>query len=121
WRLGRPYLPAPRPFADDLIAQSELLERNDVQRARELLLAERDAWAHIEWRRAVADLDDAQRLQAARLASAWGWHIQAVTLLAGLGIHDMFELSYPDPYADLIRRSARDTGIPGHLVYGVMR
>jgi soluble lytic murein transglycosylase len=121
WRLGRDYQPSPRSFADDLIIQSELLERRDVQRARELLLAERDVWANVEWRRVVSELDEAQKLQAARLASHWGWHIQAVTLLAGLDIHDIFELSYPDPYAELIRRNARDVGIADEVIYGVMR
>ncbi|MES0873081.1 lytic transglycosylase domain-containing protein [Sinimarinibacterium thermocellulolyticum] len=121
WRLQRPYRPSPRAFTDDLIVQSELLERREVQRARELLLAERDRWAHIEWRRATVDLDAAHKLQAARLASHWGWHVQAVSLLAALDIHDLFELSYPDPYAEPIRRHARALGVPAEVIYGVMR
>ncbi len=121
WRLGQPYRPTMRGFADDLAAQADLLAMPGIQRARELLLAERDTWANLEWRAAVRDLDPALRIQAARLASAWDWHIQAVTILAELDIHDMYELSYPDPYGTLIRRHARDIGVAADLVYAVMR
>ncbi|PXV66581.1 soluble lytic murein transglycosylase [Sinimarinibacterium flocculans] len=121
WRLGQRYAPSSRAFPDDLIVQSELLERDGVRRAHELFLAERDRWANEQWRRVVADLDATRKLQAARLASHWGWHIQAVTLLAGLDIHDMFELSYPDPYAGTIREQARAVGLAPEIVYGVMR
>jgi soluble lytic murein transglycosylase len=121
WRLGERYRPTMRGFVDDLIAQSELLEQRGIQRARELLLAERDAWANLEWRAAVRELEPPLRIQAARLASSWDWHIQAVTILAELDIHDMYELSYPDPYGVLIRRHSRGVGVTDDLVYGVMR
>jgi soluble lytic murein transglycosylase len=121
WRLGQRYQPTMRDFVDDLIVQSELLELRGIQRARELLLAERDAWADLEWRAAVRDLEPPLRIQAARLASSWDWHIQAVTTLAGLDIHDMVELSYPDPYGALIRHHTRKIGVGDDLVYGVMR
>lgn len=121
WRLGQPYRPTMRPFTEDLVVQSRLLEMPTILRARELLLAERDSWASLEWRRAIVDLDAETRIQAARLAALWGWTLQAVTILAALDIHDMFEISYPDPFGDVVATAARDVGVPGEWIYAVMR
>lgn len=121
WRLQQPYSPRSRPFTEDLIAQSELLERPALLRARELHLAGQDRWANAEWRAATRDLDPAMRLQAARLASHWGWHVQAVPILAELDALDMLELSYPEAFDEAIREHARSSGVRADLIYGVMR
>lgn len=121
WRLQRPYRPRSRPFAEDLIVQSELLERPGLVRARELHLAGQDRWANVEWRRAIGDLDAPARLQAARLASHWGWHVQAVPILAELDALDILEMSYPEAFGAAIREHAHASGVPADLIYGVMR
>ncbi len=121
WRLNRGYRPRSRPFTEDLAAQSRLLERPGIIRARELHFIGRDHWANAEWRQATRDLQAPMRLQAARLASHWGWHIQAVPMLADLNALDHLELSYPDAYVDEIRMHAREAGVPAELIYGVMR
>ncbi|MEW6166092.1 MAG: transglycosylase SLT domain-containing protein [Pseudomonadota bacterium] len=121
WRLGEPYRPRARAFPDDPAAQRELGERLPIVRARELYFVGRDHWANIEWIRATRDLDAAMRLQAARLASRWGWHLQAVTILAELDALDILEVSYPEAFDDYIRRSARDVGLPPEWIYGLMR
>ncbi|MDD3761815.1 MAG: transglycosylase SLT domain-containing protein [Nevskiales bacterium] len=121
WRLGQPYRPRSRGFTEDLIVQSELLEQPDVIRARELHFAQRPLWANAEWRKATRDLDRAQQLQAARLASHWGWHVQAVSMLNALDSLDMLDLSYPDPYAPQIAETAQDLNLPADWIYGLMR
>lgn len=121
WRLQRPHRPRVRTFVSDPAIQAELLAQPGVQRARELYFIERDRWANAEWRAAVRGLDASRRLQAAHLAAQWGWHVQAVGLLAGLDALDILELSYPPAYEEAIFAHARRAGVPPELVYGVMR
>jgi soluble lytic murein transglycosylase len=121
WRLGQTYKPKQRSFVEDLIEQSRLLERPGIQRAHELYLTEQARWAGAEWRAATADLNPDQQLQAARLASHWGWHVQAVTMLNAIDSLDVFEISYPDPFATQIRHSAGEVGLPSEWVYALMR
>ncbi|MEQ1440383.1 transglycosylase SLT domain-containing protein [Fontimonas sp. SYSU GA230001] len=121
WRLQQPYQPRARTFIDDADAQARLLQRIGILRARELFLTGCDAWAGVEWSRATRDLDPALRLQAARLASRWGWHEKAVRILAEADALDVLELSYPDEYLGPIRATAEQTGVPAPWVYGLMR
>lgn len=121
WRLGVAYQPQSRGFADNVQMQSELMSRRGLVRARELFLTEEARWANLEWIAATSGLDDAQRLQAARLASRWGWHVQAVTMLNAIDSLDVFEISYPDPYSVQIQHTAGEVGLPPSWLYGLMR
>ncbi|MDP9139303.1 MAG: lytic transglycosylase domain-containing protein, partial [Pseudomonadota bacterium] len=121
-RLQRGYEPRARSFVDDTAIQKRLMQQLGFVRAQELfLLGDRERWANLEWARATRDLDAAQSLQAARLASQWGWHIQAVGLLARQSTYDLLELSYPDSFIPPISAAARDLGMPANWLYGLMR
>lgn len=121
WRLRQPYRPQVRAFVDDAAAQDRLLQQPGIVRARELFFAGRDAWAGVEWREATRDLDPALRLQAARLASRWGWHEKVVRILVDADALDLLELSYPDEFLGPIRANAEQAGVPAPWVYGLMR
>lgn len=121
WRLGEAYRAQPQPFIDDPDVQARLLAEPAIQRARDLFLLDRKVWANIEWQRALKDRSADEQLQAARLASRWGWHLQAVILLNRHDALDRFELSYPDPYANDIRHSAARSALPPEWVYALMR
>ncbi|MFA5940012.1 MAG: transglycosylase SLT domain-containing protein [Sinimarinibacterium sp.] len=121
WRLRQPYLPQVRAFVDDAAAQDRLQQQLGIVRARELFFAGRDAWASVEWRDATRDLDPALRLQAARLASRWGWHEKVVRILVDADALDLLELSYPDEFLGPIRATAEQAGVPAPWVYGLMR
>jgi soluble lytic murein transglycosylase len=56
-----------------------------------------------------------------RLASGWGWHLQAISAAARLGIFNDYELLYPRPFDREVRAAARATGLPESLVYAVIR
>ena len=121
WRLGEPYRARSRPLARDADLQAQLLQRPALLRARELNAIGRANWANAEWRDATADLDAAGRVQAAQLASAWGWHVQAVSMLAQANAGDALEWTHPDAYAAEIRRAAQHTNLQTAWIYGVMR
>ncbi len=122
YRLQRGYEPRARSFVDDTATQKRLMQQPGFVRAQELfLLGDRERWANLEWARATRELDAAQSLQAARLASHWGWHIQTVGLLARQSTYDLLELSYPDAYIPQIGAVARDLGMPANWIYGLMR
>jgi soluble lytic murein transglycosylase len=120
-RLKQAHQPLTQTLADDAAAQKALLQMPRVQRARELFLVDRKPWANLEWARLTAGLDMSQRAQAARLASSWGWHVQAVSTLAQTPVKDVFEILYPSAYEREIRSAAKRHALQPDWIYGVMR
>lgn len=123
WRLQQRYEPRTRKLDADHDAQKQLLNNNAaLLRARELYYVDEVRWADSEWRTATATLSDADRLQAALLASKWGWHWQAVLMLTRLNDSDALAQMYPkDAYQDEIKHAAKRSDLPAAWIYGVMR
>lgn len=121
WRLQTKLTPMSQPLVVDEAVQQSLMTRPPMQRARELYLIDRADLANAEWKLALQGADELTRVQAARLASSWGWHIQSVGMLNQLNLTRDLELLYPQAYAREIERGARFAGIPGPWIYGVMR
>ncbi len=120
-RLGRRPELRPKPIEDDLAVQAELAALPAMQRARELLLAERPELALAELRHALRDRAAGVRAQAARLAAGWGWHFPAVQLLSELQLWDDLWLRYPRPFDPQVGVAAKDTGLPEEWLYAVLR
>ncbi len=120
-RLGQRYAPTPVPLSSDAAARAGALADPGLVRTRELLLAGMDAEAGREWRRAFDALPREQQVEAIRLASGWGWHLQAIAAAARLGLFDDYELLYPRPYDAQVRSAAAATGLPPSLIYAVIR
>jgi soluble lytic murein transglycosylase len=121
WRLGRKYTPQSQPLVNDPELQQLLMAQPAMLRARELFLINRADLANAEWRLALQGRDDLARVQAARLASSWGWHIQSVGMLNQMNLLRDLELLYPEAFTKEIEAGARFAGIPGPWIYGVMR
>ncbi|HEY9547126.1 MAG TPA: transglycosylase SLT domain-containing protein, partial [Solimonas sp.] len=123
WRLDRRYEPRTRKLDADRTAQKRLLSSNAaLLRARELYYVDEVCWADSEWRTATATLSDADRLQAALLASHWGWHWQAVLMLTRLNDSDALAQMYPKKaYESEIKHAAKRSDLPSAWIYGVMR
>jgi len=121
WRLGRAYTPTPQPQIADAAAQAALQSNEGIIRARELHLADCDAWAMAEWRKALEDATPATRVQAGILASQWGWHSQAIPTLATAAAFDDFELTYPLAYEPQVKKAQQLTGISPAWINAVMR
>jgi soluble lytic murein transglycosylase len=90
-------------------------------RTRELILSELQSEANLEWKVAFDALTPTQQLQAVRLASGWGWHLQAIAAAARLSQFNDYELLYPRPYDAEVRRGTELTGLPPALIYAIIR
>ncbi len=98
-----------------------LERRPDLIRARELLLVGLDSRGRSEWDTVVAYLDPQQKVQAAKLASRWGWHSRAISTIASVGQYDDLSLRYPLPYHSSFEQHAATASIPSQWAYGIAR
>ena len=102
-----------------LIAQLE--QRPDLVRARELFKVGLDGRGRSEWDRVVAYLAPDEKVQAAKLASRWGWHSRAISTIASVGQYDDLVLRYPLPYHTTFEQHAATASIPSQWAYGIAR
>jgi len=77
--------------------------------------------AGIEWAVELASAKPATKIQAAHLASRWGWYAQTIATLAQAGEWDDVPLRYPRPYASIVADASKETQVPVDWIYGVMR
>jgi soluble lytic murein transglycosylase len=120
-RIGRPYDVQAHPTPADPTVQSTLAARLGLIRAHELFACGLTASAELEWAVALQGASNAERVQAAQLASAWGWSSQAIAQLARVGDLDDVALRYPRPYADLVTRASALTNVPSDWLFAVIR
>jgi soluble lytic murein transglycosylase len=120
-RLGQPVTPSQQPIPRDAGALARVAAEPALVRTRELILVDMESEAGHEWRSALDALAADQQAQAVRLASGWGWHLQAISAAARVGIFNDYELLYPRPFDREVRAAARATGLPESLVYAVIR
>ena len=120
-RLGERFTPTQTPLARDDVEFARVAADAGLVRTRELILCDLQSEANAEWRAALDALTPAQQTQAVRLASGWGWHLQAIAAAAKLGLFNDYELLYPRPYDAEVRRGAELTGLPPALIYAIIR
>ncbi len=120
-RLGQRFAPTLTPIARDDAELARVAAVPGLVRTRELVLCNMQSEANLEWRVALDELTAAQQVQAVRLASGWGWHMQAIAAAARLGLFNDYELLYPRPFDAEVRRGAEMTGLPESLIYAVIR
>ena len=119
--LKRPYALKDQAAEPDEAAIAELAARPELVRARELLRVGQDGRGRSEWETAINSLDAAQKLQAAILASRWGWHSRAIAGAARAGEMDDLTLRYPLPFRDTFQRYSAEVRISPTWAYGVAR
>ena len=108
-------------FEVDEAVIANLEDRPELIRARELLLVGLDGRGRSEWDIVVAYLDPQQKIQAAKLASRWGWHSRAISTIASAGQYDDLSLRYPLPYHSTFEQHAATASIPSQWAYGIAR
>ena len=120
-RLGLAYNLKQVPAPVERETLERLAKEPGVARARELVALERWPDARREWRLVTAALDREGILAAARLASQWGWHDQAIFTLARAAYWDDLELRFPLVHTELVRDHARQRTLDASWVFGVIR
>ncbi len=120
-RLAQPYNLNVRPSPLDPAAQARLAKLAGVIRAHDLFDCDMADEAALEWNTALEGADNASKVQAALLASRWGWFAQSIATLAQTGEFDDVTLRYPRPFSDVVSRAARVAQLPQDWILAVMR
>ena len=120
-RLGRAYAPKVTARPSDAAARQLIADSPGFVRAKEAWRIEQLSWARGEWNEATKNFDPVHLLEAARVASSWGWHLQAVATATRAEIFDDFDLLYPRPYAAELTGAAKRVQLPAEWVWGVLR
>jgi soluble lytic murein transglycosylase len=120
-RAAQPYNLNVRPSPLDATAQSTLSNMAGMIRAHELFDCDMADEAASEWNAALEGADNALKVQAALLASGWGWFAQSITTLAQTGEFDDVTLRYPRPFLDAVSRAATLAQLPPDWILAVMR
>jgi soluble lytic murein transglycosylase len=120
-RLKLPYHLNMRASPDDPEMQAALAAEPGIARAHALFDCDLADEAGAEWALVLASAKPAQKVQAAHLASSWGWYAETIATLAQAGEWDDVVLRYPRPYADIVADASAEARIPGDWIFGIMR
>jgi soluble lytic murein transglycosylase len=120
-RLKQSYNLNVRPSPLDAAAQTALSSQPGMIRAHELFDCDMADDANAEWAAVLDGADTALKVQAALLASRWGWYAQAITTLAQTGEFDDVALRYPRPYLDAVSQAGKLAQLPQDWILAVMR
>ena len=120
-RSAQPYNLNVRPSPLDAAAQSTLTKMAGMIRAHELFDCAMADEAAAEWNAALETADNALKVQAALLASRWGWFAQSIATLAQTGEFDDVTLRYPRPFLDAVSQAAKLAQLPQDWILAVMR
>jgi soluble lytic murein transglycosylase len=120
-RLNQPYQLNARPSPVDAAAQTALAAEPGLIRAHALFDCDMTEEANSEWTWVLGGADAALKVQAALLASRWGWYAQAITTLAQTGEFDDVSLRYPRPYPEAVSEASRLARLPQDWILAVMR
>ncbi len=120
-RLERPYELNVQPSPLDPAAQTALAAEPAMIRAHELFDCDMTEEAGAEWTFALEGAGSAMKVQAAQLASHWGWYSQSIATLAQTGEFDDVALRYPRPYGDAVARAGKLAQLPQDWILAIMR
>ena len=120
-RLKQPYSLNIHLSANDEAQQASLAADPGMLRAHALLDSDMTDEANAEWTQVMSGAKSSVKVQAARLASSWGWYAQTIANLAQAGEWDDVPLRYPRPYASAVEEAAKITQLPVDWILGVMR
>jgi soluble lytic murein transglycosylase len=106
---------------DDAEIQATLAAEPGLVRAHALFDCDMADDAAAEWAGVLAAAKPALKVQAAHLASRWGWYAQTIATLAQAGEWDDVPLRYPRPYASVVATAGKETEVPGDWILAIMR
>jgi soluble lytic murein transglycosylase len=106
---------------DDAEIQATLAAEPGLVRAHALFDCDMADDAAAEWAGVLAAAKPVLKVQAAHLASRWGWYAQTIATLAQAGEWDDVPLRYPRPYASVVATAGKETDVPGDWILAIMR
>jgi soluble lytic murein transglycosylase len=120
-RLQQPYDLNIHPVPDDASLQNTLAADPGLIRAHALFDCDMADDAAAEWNAALVSMGPAVKIQAARLASRWGWYGEAITMLAQADSWDDVALRYPRPFGAIIAQASNLTQVPPDWILAIIR
>jgi len=120
-RLQQPYDLNIHPVPDDVSLQNTLAADPGLIRAHALFDCDLTDDAAAEWNAALVSMGPAVKIQAARLASRWGWYGETITMLAQADSWDDVVLRYPRPYSAVIAEASKMAQVPADWILAVIR
>ena len=120
-QLHRSYDLNIRPSPNDEAAQAALAMEPGMIRAHALIDCGMADEAGAEWNAVLATAKPALKVQAAHLASRWGWYAQTIATLAQADEWADVPLRYPRPYMSEIANASKLTRVPADWILAVMR
>jgi soluble lytic murein transglycosylase len=109
------------PSPNDAEAQAALSLERGMIRAHALFDCDMADEAAAEWALVVGPAKPPAKIQAARLASHWGWYAQTIATLAVAGEWDDVPLRYPRPYAASVANAAKESQVAEDWLFAIMR
>lgn len=101
--------------------EAALMRQPGLVRARELAAVGETAYARSEWVDVMRGLDEQAQVSAAQLASDWGWHHQAIIVLAVQQQWDDVLLRFPLPHREAMERASEAAGLDLLWPYTIAR
>jgi soluble lytic murein transglycosylase len=120
-RLRQPYNLNIRPTPDDAAAQASLAADPGLVRAHALFDCDMADDAAAEWNAVLSSARPATKVQAAHLASRWGWYAEAISMLAQADSWDDVVLRYPRPYLAEVAGASKLAQVPEDWLLAVIR
>jgi soluble lytic murein transglycosylase len=120
-RLHHSYNLNAHPSPDSETTQNTLAAMPGMIRAHALFDCGMADDAIVEWAVTLNGVDTAIKVQAAHLASRWGWYAQSIATLAEAGEWDDVRLRYPRPYAQTVAEVSKLTQLPPDWILAIMR
>jgi soluble lytic murein transglycosylase len=119
--LREPYSLNIRPTQEDAAAQASLAAEPGLVRAHALFDCDMTDDAAAEWSAVLAAARPATKVQAAHLASRWGWYAEAISMLAQADSWDDVVLRYPRPYLSVVAGASKLTQVPEDWILAIVR
>lgn len=120
-RMNLPYAIASHPHNTSAGTLFEIGQQAAVLRAHEFVRLGRMIEARREWRSAMRQMDNEQRVDAAKLAQYWGWAPQSILTMASTDQRDDLGLRFPLLYQQQILNHSERAEINPAWTYGVIR
>lgn len=120
-RLHQSYNLNVHPSLDDAHVQAALAAEPALIRAHALFDCDMADEAGVEWGSVLASAAKPIKVQAAHLASRWGWYAETITMLAQADDWDDVALRYPRPYASIVADASKLTMVPADWILAIIR